>query len=101
MSIIAKQLFVCVLVNLVLFTYYFRLSVENLSNARMYLLNLEIAACLESNDKCETAVTVFNNTLLNKLPCQLDSGFIFQSKISLSYISELQHGLKTSHTPLT
>ncbi|XP_060596420.1 uncharacterized protein LOC132750448 [Ruditapes philippinarum] len=64
-----------------------RLSVENLSNARMYLLNLEIAACLESNDKCETAVIVFNNTLLNKLPCQLDSGFIFQNFSLTSWLT--------------
>ncbi|XP_053398282.1 uncharacterized protein LOC128556671 [Mercenaria mercenaria] len=56
-----------------------RYSVDDLHIARMYLLNVEIAVCLESNGQCETVVSVFNHTLLNKRLCNLDPGFAIQN----------------------
>jgi hypothetical protein len=47
----------------------------------MYLLTVQMAVCLESSDKCESIATVLNNTLITKMPCDLDPGFVIQSNI--------------------
>jgi hypothetical protein len=60
--------------------FFYRYSVDDLRVSGMYLLNVQMAVCLESSDKCESIATVLNNTLITKMPCDLDPGFVMQSK---------------------
>ncbi|XP_060567959.1 uncharacterized protein LOC132726631 [Ruditapes philippinarum] len=51
-------------------------NLENLDLANQFIFNLGIKVCLEADSDCETDNVVLNNTLLRKLPCNMDIGFI-------------------------
>ena len=69
--------------NLVHFSY----NLENLELANQFIFNLGLKVCLEADSECEVQIVVLNNTLLTKLPCDMDTGFIETgiSKISLMF----------------
>ncbi|XP_053400990.1 uncharacterized protein LOC123541000 [Mercenaria mercenaria] len=72
-----------------------RYSVDDLHIGGKYILNVQMAVCLESRDQCETIVSVLNNTLLTKTPCDLDPGFVVQNFSLSSWLTTKGYPLKS------
>lgn len=52
-----------------------RYRISYLDLAKMYVVKLDAAVCLESTLECESNVTVLNSVLLPIQPCNFDIGF--------------------------
>lgn len=58
--------------------HYYRYTINNLVDERMYLVDLKLSVCTESG--CEANYTILKDMLLPKQPCSWNTGYIDTSK---------------------
>ncbi|XP_052083539.1 uncharacterized protein LOC127720831 [Mytilus californianus] len=54
--------------------------IENLEVERLFMVNLEITICMETNGTCETTIPVLINTALPKAPCEWKNDYVQAGK---------------------
>ena len=80
-----------------------RYKIDNLYSERFYLVNARILFCYEALESCNEAYTLLENTMLPKITCSWDEGFLIpgiitRDKLSLAKrYSQLNHVVDIGH----
>ena len=73
------------------FYYFFRYSIDDLKTNKMFLLNLAVNLCLDSNQPCVYTLKLLENIMLPKPFCNLETKIKLDSKlISVINISVIE-----------
>lgn len=67
------------------FKIFYRLTVDDLSEENLYIVNMNISVCFEAKGPCaiESAV-ILQNSLIPKMQCNFTHGFNIQGTLWLS-----------------